>query len=416
MDYWYQDEEMRNTLRSMGASGIQELFGFFVSPRVIIGEVGLKFFGIVASVFCDDQKAFFVSGETTKKYAEEVGETIEESGFEYKIWTSEEPEAPLSSIKECAEEMREYEPDIIIPVGGGSRIDLAKMAWILYERPDADLKDVNPLVPLGLRNKAVMAAFPTTAGTGSEITWAAVGSDKSVEPSRKLEVSSLEIVPDFAILVPRFTAGMPPYLTAGSGLDALAHAFGAYLCTYSNEFTDPLALQSIKMIFDWLPTVYKQPDNMEARHKMLTASAIAGLAFGNSQTALTHSLGHAVGKAFDLHHGVSVGLFIPYSLQFYSKTTDKYVDMARYLGIEADSKEGYLNKLDQKFKDLMNELDISYALKDHDIDKDEWEENLDQVTSYACEDVCTLPSPRPTSEPELKKVLNYAYEGKDIDF
>lgn len=416
MDYWYLDDQMRVTLSSMGASGVKELFGTFIGPRILIGEVGLKFFGVVGSVYCDEQKAFFVSGGTTKKYAEEVADSLGDMGFESRIWTSEEPEAPLDSIKECAEEMRDFGPDLIVPVGGGSRIDLAKMAWILYESPETDLRSVNPLVPVGLRNKAVMGAFPTTAGTGSEVTWAAVGSDQSVDPPRKIEVSSLEIVPDFAVLVPRFTKGMPPWLTAGSGLDALSHSFGAFLSTLSNEFTDSLAIQSIRMIFDWLPRAYDMPDDMEARHKMLVASTIAGLAFGNSQTALTHSLGHAVGKAYGIHHGVAVGLFIPYALQYYSKNTDKYVDMARDLHLEFSDKEDCLEKLSEKYKNLLDRLNVSYDLQDYDIDEDEWEENLDKVTEYAYEDVCTLASPRPTSEPELKKILQYAYEGKEIDF
>ncbi len=415
-EYWYHDSELRNLFRAFGSNSVQELVGFFLSPRIITGEVGLKAFGLFSSIAVDGDKAFLLCDENTKQYAEEVGESLDEAGFEWMIWDEVEPEAPLDGVKAAAEEMREYEPNLIIPVGGGSVIDLAKMAWIKYESPHVNLGDVYPLFPVGLRDKAKMAAFPTTAGTGSEVTWAAVGADNSYDPPRKLEIASMEIVPDFAFLVPRFTAGMPPHVTAGKVLDALAHAYDAYLCTLSSEFTDPLAIQAMKMVFKWLPRAYNEPDNMEARHKMLTASTIAGLAFGNSNAALTHSLGHAVGKVYNLHHGAAVGSFIPYSLRFYSKVTDKYVDMAKHLGIEASSEEEYLDKLDKKFKGLMDEIDIDYTLKDYDIDPGDWEENLDRVADYADEDICTLMSPRPTSKPELKRVLEYAYEGKDVDF
>lgn len=396
---------------------VNELSDSFVFPRqIFVGKVGMKLFGVTAITPCEKYRAFLVSGGPPKKYAKEVGETIGDIGFDYKIWTSEELEAPLKETEKCAEEMREYEPDLLISVGGGSITDLTKMAWIHYEKPDVDLKNIHILNPLGLRQKAVMAAFPTTAGTGSEATGAAVASDMSVDPPRKLEISSGELVPDFAVLVPSFTAELPPELTAGSGLDVMAHAFGAYLCSYSNVLSDALAIQAMRLAFKWLPTAYENPGNMEARDKMLKASTIAGMAFQNSQTALTHSLGHAVGKAYGLHHGLTVGIFIPYCLRYYAKATDKYVDMAREFGIGADSKEGYLDKLDQKFKDLMEELDVSYALRDQDIDKEEWEQNLDRLTDYSYSDACTPASPRPTSKPEMEKLLNYAYEGKDVDF
>lgn len=414
--YWYLEDQKRITYSLMGGSGIKENFGRFSSPNILIGEVALDFAGLMGSVLCEEKRAFITSDGEVVKHAKEVREILEENGFTCTIWTGGEPEPSLETVEACGEDMKEFEPDLIFGIGGGSTIDLAKMARIHYELPNVDIRKVEPLIPLGLGKKSLMGAVPTTAGTGSEVTWAAVGTDKSVSPPRKVEVTSGEIVPDFAILVPRFTSGLPKSLTAGTGLDALAHSFGAYLSTLANVFTDPLALQGVKMVFDWLPKAYDMPDDMEARHKMLVAATISGLAFGNSQTALTHSLGHAVGKAFGIHHGVAVGLFIPYCLQFYSKVTDKYVDMARYLGIEGEDKEDYLEKLLAEFKNLLDYLDVSIALKDYDIDKDEWEEELDTIAKYAEEDACTLASPRPTSQMELKKILEYAYEGKDIDF
>lgn len=400
----------------MAGRATQELFGTFFSPHIFVGELGFKFFGLSAAVFCDNRRAFIVADEAVENHAKEVAEVLEENGFVTKIWKGGVPEPPIKVIEDCSEEMREFEPDLIVGVGGGSTMDLSKMAWILYESPGRDLKEVNPIIPIGLRKKAILAAFPTTAGTGSETTWAAIATDDSVSPPRKIEVSSAEIVPDFAILVPRFTAGMPPELTAGTGLDALAHAFGAYLSSYSNYYTDPLALEAVKLVLKWLPKAYRRPKDMKARYKMQTAATIAGLAFGNSQTALTHSLGHAVGRAFNVHHGVAVGIFIPYCLQYYSKNTKKHVQMARAIGVEVEDEEESLVKLVDKFKRLMDELDVSYVLKDYDINKEEWQGNLDEVAKYAYEDACTPASPRPASEEDLKRILECAYEGKDVDF
>jgi alcohol dehydrogenase class IV len=269
---------------------------------------------------------------------------------------------------------------------------------------------------MGLRKKALLAAYPTTSGTGSEVTWASILTDDSVTPPVKIALSSAEIVPDFAVLLPEFTVGMPPKITAGTGLDALAHAVDGYLTCYDTDISDALAIKSIELVFKFLPRAYKTPNDMEARYRMQMAATMAGLAFGNSQCALTHSLGHAVGKVFDIHHGVAVGIFIPYSIQYYSRASKKYVQLARKIGIEAKDEAECLQKLVDRFKQFLLSFKVPYALKEHGITKQRWQKNLDVVAKYSSEDVCTPASPRPTSIIDLKKILEYAYEGKDIDF
>jgi len=413
-EYWYEDSGLRGFFENYGPELMGKMKGLFVSPEIVSGDLDQVISQILSNI--DGNKAFLISGSTTQKYAKEVGEKLEEAGWDYRLWTSEKSEAPLQDVRKCGKEMREYGPDLIIPVGGGSRIDLAKMAWIKYEKPDVDLADVSPMLLLGLREKAKMVVFPTTAGTGSEATLAAVGADDSHDPPRKLEVASLEIVPDYAALVPKFTAGMPPSITAGTGLDALTHAYDAYFSSLSRDITDFLSIKALKRIFEWLPKDYNNPDDMEARRMMLEASTLAGLAFGNCNAALTHSLGHAVGKVFGIHHGAAVGMFIPSTLRFYSEVTDKHVDMAKKLGIEANSEEEYLDKLEKKFTDIMDEIDIDYKLKEYDIDPKEWEENLDRIAGYAEEDICTLTSPRSTNKQEMKEILKCAYDCRDVDF
>ena len=415
MSCWYNESVMRTFLLEVSGDMSKEIFGRFIPPRIYIGKLGLNLFAATVSMRSEKRKVFIVTDKVVERHAKKIAKTLEGVGLEIQIWNEATPEPPMKLVKRCGEEIEKFGPDLIVAVGGGSAIDLAKAAWILYEIPGTDLKMVNPYVPMGLRKKAILAAFPTTSGTGSETTRASVVTDDSVSPPRKIEIVSEEIVPDYAVLIPEFTAGMPPELTAGTGLDALAHAVDAYLNAMASDFTDPLALKAMDLVLEFLPRAYKNPDDMEARFRMQIAATMAGLAFGNSNVALTHSLGHSVGSVFGIHHGVAVGIFIPYSIQYYSKISDKYVGLARWIGIEAKNEEEYLVKLVEKFKKFMKDLNVSYVLKDY-VAKEKWEENLDDIVKYAFEDAVTPSSPRPPGPEDIKKILEHAYEGKDVDF
>lgn len=414
---WYVEPAMRTALSALGGEAFKEIYGHFFSPRAIFtGRAGAMALSMLVTFMRERKKAFILTDTVVERHAKSVVKDLQEAGFQTMVWNEAAPEPPISLVKKCADAMTKFDPDLIVAVGGGSTIDLAKAAWILYELPGYDLKAVTPLIPLGLRKKALLAAYPTTSGTGSEVTWVSVLTDDSVTPPMKIEVSSAEIVPDFAVLVPEFTIGMSPKLTAGTGLDALAHSVDAYLTSYDTDICDALAIKSIELIFKFLPRAYRSPNDREARYRMQLAATIAGLAFGNSQAALTHSLGHAVGKVFGIHHGVAVSIFIPYSIQYYSKASDKYIQLAREIGIETRDKVQCLEKLVDRFKQFLLSFEIPYALKEHGITKERWEKDLAAVANYASEDPCTAASPRPTSIIDIKKMLDYAYEGKDIDF
>jgi len=414
---WYTDPVMQTMLPTMGGEAIKEIYGHWLAPRAILtGRIGSKALATSVSFMCERRKAFILTDTVVERHARSVAKDFEESGFQTTIWNEAAPEPPVTLVEKCADAMTKFEPDLIVAVGGGSTIDLAKAAWILYELPGYDLSAVSPLIPIGLRKKALLAAYPTTSGTGSEVTWASILTDDSVSPPVKIALSSAEIVPDFAVLVPEFTVGMPPKITAGTGLDALAHSVDAYLTCYDTDISDALAIKSIELVFQFLPRAYRTPNDTEARYRMQMAATIAGLAFGNSQCALTHALGHAVGKVFDIHHGVAVGIFIPYSIQYYSRASKKYVQLAKKIGIEAKDEVECLQKLVNRFKQFLLSFKVPYALKEHGITKQRWQKNLDDVARYASEDTGTAASPRPTSIIDIKKILEYAYEGKDIDF
>jgi alcohol dehydrogenase class IV len=364
---------------------------------------------------CPKKKAFIVTDEFSKRFANKAARFLESGGFKVETWAKCQPEAPLEVVTECAQSIKSFEPDLIMAVGGGSVMDSAKGAWILYERPDiTDLRMISPLDKLNLRRKALLAAVPTTAGTGAECTGAAVLHDTAVH--RKIPIAHDELVPDFAILVPEFTMTMPPRLTAGTGLDVLAHAMDAVTTPAGNEFTEPLALQAIELVFKWLPRAYKDGQDREARHRMLLAASIAGVAFGMSGCHLTHSFGHSLGAVFNVHHGLAVGFFIPHTLQFCSKVTDKHLLTCRALNVEARDAEDGLVKLVNLVRSFLNDLGVALALKDMGILRGDFEAKLDKLVEYAYGDVDCYLSPRPITRAQCAQVFRYAYEGRDIDF
>jgi hypothetical protein len=233
---------------------------------------------------------------------------------------------------------------------------------------------------------------------------------------RKIPITNLELIPDFAILDPEFTLTMPPRLTANTGLDVLAHAMDSITTPGANEFTEPLALKAIEMVFQWLPRAYQDGQDREARHRMLLAASIAGMAFGMSGCHLTHSFGHSLGAVFNMHHGLTVGLFIPQSLQFCSQITDRHLLICKALGIEASDARDGLEKLVGKVRSFLTSLDVPLTLKGLGISEEDFKARFDQLVDYAFGDVDCYLSPRPITREQIAKVYQYAYDGRDIDF
>ena len=319
MSYWFQDPGIKALLPLATANSIKGLRTTFSTPAFIMGfnvfPEGISIGPSTADVIgarCPKKRAFVVADEFSNQFAKKVAEYFMANGFTTEIWPKALPEVPIENVKECASAMTAFEPDVIIAVGGGSVMDSAKAAWILYEHPEFDDLGalVNPLIMLGLRKKAFLVAVPTTSGTGSECTPVSVLHDTATH--RKVPIANAELLPDMAILVPEFTVSMPPKLTAGTGLDVLAHAMDGIVTPAANEFTDAMGLTAIKMAFKYLPRAYKNGKDHEARYRMIIAASAAGICFGQNAAALTHSLGHSIGSMFNIHHGLSVGMLIPY--------------------------------------------------------------------------------------------------------
>ena len=391
---------------------------YFRSPKILFGSGILKKIG--SELEGMGKKAVLIAGKTSAKLSGQLVETVANAGFEVNVWDGAEPEPSVEVAQAGSEALAEFNPQLVIGFGGGSAIDTAKAAWIFWERPDLALKEIdktiNPKCRLNLRRKARFMAVPTTSGTGSEVNWAIVLTDR--RNHRKIGVGNDEIVPDIALLVPELTAGMPPSLTASTGLDVLGHAIDGYTARQQNDFSDGLCLQAMKLAFEWLPNAYKDGNDIRAREKMQNAAAIAGLGFGNSNTSLCHALAHAVGTTFGIPHGRAVGIILPYSLQYISSNpplpntpdpTDKLSHAAKYLGIEAGSTREAVQRLIKKIRDLEKGLSEPLTLKGAGIDKEQLKERMDTLVSLTRRDVNMFSCPCECKEENIKEIFLNMY-------
>lgn len=377
----------------------------FVSPRIIV-------FGDDALTYLESEKArkvLIVADEVMVKlgFVDMIKKSIKAEIVE--AFSEVEPEPSIDTALKCSKVARELQPDLIIAVGGGSVMDVAKATRVLMEI-DIDPIAITPftdLFELGYRKKARLIAIPTTSGTGADVTWAIVLTDK-VE-GRKLTPANKELIPDVTILDYRLVANMPKKLIAGTGFDALTHAIEGYLSIWRNDFSDALCEKAVEIILENLEKSYN--GDMEARAKMHIAATMAGLGFGNSQVGLAHSLGHSFGGVFKLHHGFCVALFLPYVMQFYLKSDAKAkMDiLARKIGL--NDAEALIDRV----VNLMRSVEIPTRLSDVIARKD-FEENLEKLVIDAMNDASLGMSPRIPDHEQTRKIYEYAFEGRRIDF
>jgi len=363
------------------------------NPRTIVAEEGaLEYLKKM-----DGKRALIMTGKTVRKlgFADKAANYLKEAGIESEFFEVE-PEPSVETVARGAEFAKNYGPDLIIGLGGGSNIDAAKAVWVLYERPDLELGDVNPFINLGLRKKARLIAIPTTSGSGSEVSWAMVITAPTEE--RKLELANKELVSDIAILDPEFPMRMPQKLVAETGFDALTHAIEAYVAPVGNEFSEALASKAIQLIFNYLPRSYKGPEDKEAKMKMHIAATLAGMAFTSSDVGLAHALGHVAGGALHVPHGRLMAIILPYSIEYNAKiAAKKYADIAKLIDIEAPTESEAAKKLIEKVKSLRSELGEPASLKEAGVSQKEFEEKLEEMASKAIKSVVLRGNPRPLS-------------------
>lgn len=289
-------------------------------------------------------------------------------------------------------------------------MDAAKTIRVLYEMPDMEIESITPFTPLKI-GKTTLILIPTTSGTGSEATTAIVLTKK--DEQRKTPTVNIKAGADIAIVDPSLAEALPPAVAANTGMDALSHAIDAYISDWKSDFADGLAIKAAEMIFQYLPRAYKDRNDREAKEKMHIAASIAGLAFGNSQAGLSHSLGHSLGAVFHLPHGKACGISLPYSLQFEAKepeVMDLLAEFAYYLRIED------VAALVKKIFDLLTAIDIPHSLNKTDISKEDFEARLDKLTENAGQDATAVTIKRTASNEEFRKLFECIYAGKEVDF
>ena len=394
---------------------------YFRSPKIIFGSGILK--RLVGELEGIGKKAVLITDKPLVKLSESLVEALTGAGFEVKVWDGAEPEPSIEVAVAGSNFLTEIGPQLVIGFGGGSAIDTAKAAWIFYERPDLISttgleKAINPRAKLNLRQKAKFLAVPTTSGTGSEVNWAIILTDKANQ--RKLGFGNNEIVPDLALLAPEFTLSLPAHLTASTGMDVLGHALDGYTARQQTDFSDGLCLQAIKMVFEWLPKVCKDGNDLTAREKMQNAASIAGLGFGNSNTSLSHALGHSIGVTFKMGHGRAIGLALPYSLEFISsrpplpKTADPVEKLslaAKIAGIDEKSPKEAIKKLIQKTRSLSKEIGEPLTLKEAGITKDQFDAKIDTLVSIGLKDVNMYSCPCECKEEDIKQIYQDMFGG-----
>lgn len=371
------------------------------------------------------KKAIIVVGGGSMKrfgFLDKAVSYLKEAGMEVQLFENVEPDPSVETVMKGAKAMREFEPDWIISMGGGSPIDAAKAMWAFYEYPETTFEDlITPFNFPTLRTKARFCAIPSTSGTATEVTAFSVITD--YEKGIKYPLADFNITPDVAIVDPALAETMPQKLTAHTGMDALTHAIEAYVSTLHCDYTDPLALHAIKMIHNDLKKSYD--GDMEARDRMHNAQCLAGMAFSNALLGIVHSMAHKTGAAFSgghIVHGCANAMYLPKVIKYNAKNDEakkRYGEIAQFIGLKGDSDDALVDALIKEIQAMNASLNIPSCIKDYEggiIDEKEFMDKLSDVAALAISDACTGSNPRIPSQEEMEKLLKACYYDEEIDF
>lgn len=405
---------------------------FKVPPKIYFERDSIQYLKSMKDV----EKVMIVTDETMVKlgFLHRVIEQLHRrrNKVTYQVFTDVEPDPDITTVEKGTEIMKSFEPDTIIALGGGSVMDAAKVMWLYYEQPSVDFRDLVQKF-MDIRKRAFrfpelgkiakFVAIPTTSGTGSEVTPFAVISDK--KHNRKYPIADYSLTPTVAIADPAFVDTVPAEVTADTGMDVLTHAVEAFTSTMANDYTDGLALQAIKMTFQYLEESVKTADPV-AREKMHNASTIAGMAFANAFLGMSHSMAHKVGAFFHTVHGRTNAILLPYVVRYngtrpaktstwpkydHYKADKKFQEIAQALGLPASTPEEGVASFATAVYELGEKVGIQMNLKAQGIDKDEYLAKVDEIAYLAYEDQCSPANPRLPLVDDMKEILIDAYEG-----
>ena len=339
---------------------------------------------------------------------------LKEAGMEVELFEGIEPDPSVETVMKGAAAMGKFQPDWIVAIGGGSPIDAAKAMWVFYEHPELTFDDVKkPFSLPPLRQKAIFVAIPSTSGTATEVTSFSVITDYST--GIKYPLADFNLTPDLAILDLDIPLTMPKTLTAHTGMDALTHATEAYVSTFANGFTDPLAKQAVSDIFDNILESYH--GDKEARGKMHIAQCLAGMAFSNGLLGITHSLAHKIGAVFHIPHGCANAILLPYVIQYNKKACmSRYAELARTAGLPGHTDAQLVLSYEDAIRRLDSMMDIPLSLADYGVPEELYLEKKESIAHNAVLDACTPENPRKVDDETMGRILECAYYGKPVTF
>ncbi|MGN0620487.1 MAG: iron-containing alcohol dehydrogenase [Porcipelethomonas sp.] len=378
------------------------------------------------------KKAIIVVGGGSMKrhgFLDKAAGYLKEAGMEVQLFENVEPDPSVETVMKGAAAMREFQPDWIVAMGGGSPIDAAKAMWAFYEYPETTFEDlITPFSFPTLRTKAKFCAIPSTSGTATEVTAFAVITDYS--KGIKYPLADFNITPDVAIVDPTLAETMPKKLTAHTGMDAMTHAVEAYVSTLHCNYTDPLALHAIKMIHNNLKKSYD--GDMAARADMHDAQCLAGMAFTNALLGIVHSMAHKTGAVFSgdhIIHGCANAMYLPKVIKYNSKNEEaakRYAEIAEFIGLSGNTTDELVDALIAELRSMNDQLDIPQAIKFYGaggvksetsvIDEKEFLDKLPEIAKNAIGDACTGSNPRQPDQEEMEKLLKACYYDLEIDF
>jgi alcohol dehydrogenase class IV len=394
---------------------------YFRSPKIIFGQGALK--RLVHEIKGKGARAAVITDKNMVTSAERLVQALTDAGYEVTVWDGALGDPPVEVAVEAGRALLDFNPQWVVGFGGGSAMDTAKAAWVLYEMPELDTTQLNravtPKAALILRQKAGFIAVPTTSGTGADVTWVAVLTDTAKR--QKIVLAHNDLVPDMAVLEPELTLDLPKDLTASIGLDVLAHAVDGFTARQRTDFSDGLCLQAVKLTFEWLPRAVQDGSDLTAREKMQNAATIAGLGFGNSNTGLSHALAQSVGALLHVPHGRGVGIALPHSLDYIASNpplpeapdpVERLCTIARFLGITSGSDSEVAKALIVKIRELSAEIGEPHALQDVGIAREQMDEEMDTLVRLAGKDPNMYTTPCACGEEQLQALFWNMWGGK----
>ena len=396
-----------------------------MANRIMLNETSYHGAGAIKEIATEAKsrafkKAFVCSDPDLIKFGvtKKVTDVLDEAGLAYEIYSDIKANPTIQNVQNGVAAFKSAEADYIVAIGGGSSMDTAKAIGIIIANPE--FEDVRSLEGVAPTKKPCVPiiAVPTTAGTAAEVTINYVITD--VEKKRKFVCVDPHDMPVIAVVDPDMMSSMPKGLTASTGMDALTHAIEAYVSTLNGPFTDPLALQAIEMVLDYLPGSYKC--DMVAREQMHYAQCLAGMAFSNALLGIVHSMAHKTGAAFStghIPHGCANAIYLPYVIKYNAKdavAAKRYAEIARRMGLAGTSEQALINSLVEKIDEFNVRLNIPKTLKDFGINEEEFKEKVDKIAELAVGDACTGSNPRAIDPAAMAKLLTCTYYGTEVDF